>query len=388
MTQVVLSAGPGEARSARPPQRWRGGVLVVALVIAGVAALVLARARTESSPRGALDAPLDGALVETPLEISGWAIDSGSSSGSGVDRVQVFLDGTLLADAQYGQPRPDIGAAFGARFEPSGWSTGFDPRPLPAGAHRLEVRARSTVDGQETVLARAVDVAHPSTPRGAIDAPADGAPVVGALEVRGWAIDQQATDGAGVSEVMLFLDGEPVGAAEVGRARPDIAASFGPQFDLAGWSATLDVAPRAVGRHVLEARARSTLSSAETTYAVALEVRRPSDPHGSLDAPAEGARVRGPTTVRGWALDEAVADGPGVERVQLYVDDVLVGMADYGQQRPELGSAYGPRFVGAGWSAEVDFGALAPGEHRLEARARSSATGEETAYGHVISITP
>jgi uncharacterized repeat protein (TIGR03803 family) len=61
--------------------------------------------------------------------IAGWAIDRGSTSGTGVTDIHVwaFKDGqapgTFVCVATYGQWRPDIGTAFGhSRFSNSGYS--------------------------------------------------------------------------------------------------------------------------------------------------------------------------------------------------------------------------------------------------------------------------
>jgi hypothetical protein len=69
--------------------------------------------------------------------ISGWALDRGATSGTGVDVIHIwaFKDGqepgTFVCVANYGQNRPDIGNAFGdSRFNPSGYSCNVNPSQL------------------------------------------------------------------------------------------------------------------------------------------------------------------------------------------------------------------------------------------------------------------
>ena len=78
---------------------------------------------TSSYPSGAVEAPPEGGAVVGSATVSGWALDAGAVTGTGVDRVQVYVNGMYRGDAEYGLTRPDIGAGYGARFGPSGYST-------------------------------------------------------------------------------------------------------------------------------------------------------------------------------------------------------------------------------------------------------------------------
>jgi hypothetical protein len=73
--------------------------------------------------------------------------------------------------------------------------------------------------------------------------------------------------------------------------------------------------------------------------------------------------------------------------VRLYVDSKEVGEVSFGQARPELAEAYGARFGRAGWVGEIDTSARGVGEHTLEARAHSTASGAETSYARRIVVS-
>jgi hypothetical protein len=101
-------------------------------------------------PRPALAAPSADAdstlvVIDTPrggnsgpdLYVAGWAADPGSTAGTGVDRVDVYLDGepgtgTLLGSATYGLQRPDVVANLGSsRFLLSGYAMTASVSPGP-----------------------------------------------------------------------------------------------------------------------------------------------------------------------------------------------------------------------------------------------------------------
>ena len=106
-----------------------------------------------SDPIMWVDTPSPEATVSPPFKISGWAIDRGASSGTGVDDVKVWAvpqDGspaTYLGAATLGASRPDIGAYFGdSRFDNSGFHYTVT-NPLAPGRYTLHVFAHSTVTG-------------------------------------------------------------------------------------------------------------------------------------------------------------------------------------------------------------------------------------------------
>lgn len=121
-------------------------------------------------PSGNIDAPADGASVGSTLTVTGWALDAASETGTGVDKVDVFVDSVSRGEAIYGLTRNDIGSAYGARFAPSGFRFLMDTGVLAAGAHALEVRAISTSGVQNsyrksfTTLAAPQANAIPSAP--------------------------------------------------------------------------------------------------------------------------------------------------------------------------------------------------------------------------------
>jgi len=102
-----------------------------------------------SNPQESIDSPQPqpepGNTVAGSLTIAGWAIDQASSSGTGVDRVDIYVDtqagpghSAVASISSFG-PRPDVVNAYGSQFLNSGYSTTIDINGWANGTHTLYV---------------------------------------------------------------------------------------------------------------------------------------------------------------------------------------------------------------------------------------------------------
>jgi N-acetylmuramoyl-L-alanine amidase len=84
----------------------------------------------EPNPKsiGMIDIPANGATVDTPVRVSGWAVDE-----SGVTGVRIFFDDELMVTAPIVSARPDVEKAF-PQFAAPGAIHGFEAN-VDAGAH-------------------------------------------------------------------------------------------------------------------------------------------------------------------------------------------------------------------------------------------------------------
>ena len=211
--------------------------------------------------------------------------------------------------------------------------------------------------------------------------------MTGSVDMRGWALDLASTDGPGIDRVEVLVDGRSLGPANYGVARPDVADTFGAGFNGVGWTASVDL--RGVvpfGQHTLEARAHSRSTGLESSFQRTIDFEAATAPHGTVDEPQDGATVRGVVEARGWALDEAVQDGTGVDRVEVLIDGVAQDGVEYGYARPEIAAAYGERFTNSGWRISLDVTSVSSGQHTLEVRAHSTASGQDTAYTRTFTV--
>jgi len=130
------------------------------------------------------------------VRVSGWAADLGVSDSTGVNRIEVYLDGPAgfgqkLGDAQYGLERVDVGNAYGnANYNNSGYSFSFDAGNLEAGStHKIYVYAFSNT-GNYQYLTRDIIIEAPDTMEeySLVGAEASFSP--GAIEVTGWTFNK------------------------------------------------------------------------------------------------------------------------------------------------------------------------------------------------------
>lgn len=102
-----------------------------------------------SQPRMWVDTPAQGETTSTRIRVSGWALDLGSSFGTGVAAVHVWAYPStgaapmLVGTGDYGLSRIDVGNAFGSsRFNTSGFDVHGN---LPPGDYTLVIYAYSSV---------------------------------------------------------------------------------------------------------------------------------------------------------------------------------------------------------------------------------------------------
>lgn len=105
------------------------------------------------NPVGRLESPSAGAVVDQPFTIRGWAVDTGSPRGTGVDAVHVYAypdpgtdaDAIFLGAAQYGRERFDVGESVGAQFANSEFA--LKVTALRPGRYRLVVFPHDVLTG-------------------------------------------------------------------------------------------------------------------------------------------------------------------------------------------------------------------------------------------------
>ena len=127
----------------------------------------------------AVDTPTQGATVSNGFSISGWAIDLGAATGTGVSSVQAYAypasgSPIFLGTASYGGARPDVGAIYGARFTNSGYSLQVG-NLTPGASYQISVFAKSTVTNA-FAGSRSINVSVSSSSPGPSPGPTDPNP--------------------------------------------------------------------------------------------------------------------------------------------------------------------------------------------------------------------
>jgi hypothetical protein len=87
-----------------------------------------------------IDSPVSGASVADGFDLTGWAF----KEGVGIERVQVLIDGLVVAETDYGLSDPGVAAYWQTSTDPQhpnvGFSTHVQARGLAPGRHWLGLR--------------------------------------------------------------------------------------------------------------------------------------------------------------------------------------------------------------------------------------------------------
>jgi len=251
------------------PRAWNGfsgmnQVAIIALINGATAS------PPTSNPIENIDSPPDqpdpGNTVAGKLTISGWAIDQASSSGTGVDRVDIYADSqagpghSAIASISNFSPRPDVANVYGSQFLNSGYSTTIDINGWANGTHTLYVYEHSTISGSWPYQTRSFTVDNAV---GSLDQPSNQT-VASNVPLLGWACDPAASSGTGIDMVDMYVDGlAGQGGTFVTRLtsfsdRSDVVtAGFGQHCLTSGFSTTLGVDGWGNGTHTLYMYAHS-----------------------------------------------------------------------------------------------------------------------------------
>jgi glucose/arabinose dehydrogenase len=249
------------------------GELYVANYSAGT--IVRIGAVVAPAPAMNLDVPANGATLQQPFSIGGWALNRNAPSGSGIDTIHVWAfpanggAATFVGSTIPNGARPDVASAFGAQFLPTGF--GLAGRGLQAGRYYLAVYARVTQTGTFDI-SRVVDVTVQSAARVAVDIPAQNARVGSSFVLAGWALDTSAASGVGVDTIHVWAfpagGGTPVflGVPALRGSRPDVGAVFGSQFTPSGFNMAVSTLP--AGTWDVVVYVHSSVSNAFQTWQI------------------------------------------------------------------------------------------------------------------------
>ena len=195
-----------------------------------------------------------GALAGS-TNIGGWAFDD----NTGIETVQIAVDGVAFGNASYGGDRSDVCAVYpGKTGCPNvGWNYALDTNMLADGTHSLAVTVTNSA-GRSTTVTSSFQVANQSRSpiRTGIDFPsAQAAALGGTVNFGGWAID----DNEAIASVIVLLDGVVLGDASYGGLRPDVCAAFPGRSGCpnVGWNFAVDTTVLSNGAHTVEVRVTS-----------------------------------------------------------------------------------------------------------------------------------
>jgi N-acetylmuramoyl-L-alanine amidase len=210
------------------------------------------------------------------------------------------------------------------------------------------------------------------------------------VTVTGWALDNSSAVGTPIGSVQVKVDGNVVGNATYGIARPDVCGAIPgrPGCPNVGFSYALNTASLS-GTHTITACATDTDAAPDVgcnsvTVTVSL-----GPPAVWIDSPVPGATVTGTVTVTGWALDNLTAAGTPISSVQVKVDGNVVGNATYGTPRADVCSAVPgrPGCPNVGFTYALNTTSLAAGSHTITACATDTDGTPDTNCSNSVTVT-
>src|SRR6185369_4178565 len=200
-----------------------------------------------SNPQIAVDTPTNNQVLTSAFEVGGWALDTASPSGAGVDAVHFYVfpndgnaPGVFIGQGSYGNARPDVGAVYGSQFTNSGFH--FTITGLGPGNFMLGVYGRSTVTNTFSAI-KTVHFSVSATSLMSIDLPGPEVFITSqGFGVSGWAIDRnietKSASGTGIDMLHVYAYPNPgsgqapifLGIATPGVARSDVASAYGSRY--------------------------------------------------------------------------------------------------------------------------------------------------------------
>ncbi|MDV3425938.1 MAG: Ig-like domain-containing protein [Bacillota bacterium] len=182
------------------------------------------------------------------------------------------------------------------------------------------------------------------------------------ISISGWALDK-----SGINSVEIYKDGTKIGSAQYGIYRPDVNKVFPgyPSENNSGYKFILSRNNVSGGTHTIKVKAINKSGGYLEKY-VQITMKKPAQ-RIYIDNPKEGQTITGKSmNVSGWAQNPS-----GVKSLNVYVDNILKGQADYGVLRYDVNKAYPgyPSGNNAGYSYTMDISSLTAGKHTVKAEA-------------------
>jgi hypothetical protein len=331
---------------------------------------------TNSLPvRGHLDTPQEDQTIRNIFSVSGWFLDE-----SGVNKIEVLIDGKFIGEAVYGSNRPDVANRYPEYNNiNSGFNLFLDASTLSEGKHTLVIKEYNNLGGIKILSERSFRVTHALPAKGFLDSPKKDQTISGTYTVAGWFLD-----GSGVSKIEVIVDGVVVGEATYGHARLDVFNVL-PEYknSQAGFKYSLDTTNLSEGQHNLIIREYNYKGEQTSLPERSFSVTHTLLAKGFLDSPQKDQTISGKYTVAGWFLD-----GSGVKKIEVIVDDVVVGEATYGITRPDVFHVF-PEYKNsqAGFKYSLDTTNLTEGKHTIIIREYNNNDEQTTLSERIFWVT-
>ncbi|NRR24054.1 Ig-like domain-containing protein, partial [Brevibacillus sp. MS2.2] len=289
--------------------------------------------------QGGIDSPADNALISGVYPVTGWFIDS-----TGVERVEVLVNGVVSGEATYGIPRPEIEITDVSMIDGNvGFSYSLDTRNLQEGSHTISVRGTSKSGNQVMLGHRTIQVVKLLPAIGLkadlteLKIPQGKTHQFTIMAV----LDDQSTHD--VTKLALYnIENESIAMINTGGLVTALTQG--------NTSVTVKYGDKNIKIPVVvtEAEALKTI--------------------GEIETPVNGAIVSSTNKISGWFLHPST-----ITEYLVLIDGLESGKAELGIARPDIALLH-PDYKNthAGFSYSVDLSELQPGNHTVSVIAKDS----------------
>jgi hypothetical protein len=191
--------------------------------------------------RGFVDYPKSNIEISGIYKVSGWFYNA-----TGVDKVEVLVDGVVKGTAEHGLERPDVLCVYPDSSSDTGYCFKLNTSTLCVGTHNITVRGTGT-NGIQTTLKQVTVTVPDQTTRGFIDSPKANAEISGIYNVSGWFYNA-----TGVRRVQILVDGVVRGNADIDLYRPDVPKVYPECDNYTGYRFKLNTSKYDSGKHTIE----------------------------------------------------------------------------------------------------------------------------------------
>jgi hypothetical protein len=291
----------------------------------------------------------------------------------------------------YGLSRVDVCTALPGRAScPNvGWQGTLQITDVTNGLHTITFTAIAS-DGTHFTTTRQVNIANTLSDASDqllvnTESPVAGSIISGTVPVSGWVVDGLTFS----PELDIAVDGVSVATTFSGQYRTDVCLAYpwSQNCPYAGWQSNIDTTALSNGDHTLAVTAVAATGkrvTRVTPFVTNNSVGWSSNGQFlNVESPSAGQRISGTVLISGWAVSAASA----ISEVDIRVDGVPVGAADYGLIRQDVCNAY-PKSLNcpySGWYFTLDTRTLTDGMHMISAVEVTSVGSASVSQSFVVA---
>ena len=325
------------------------------------------RALSKKPSKMWIESPSNGTVIDNTFKIVGWGIND-----SGVQKVNVYVDGKYFSELRSGIIRYDVDSAYPGYLD--GYKSGFegiiDLSNHSSGQHHIKVEVvgkDGTSQSQEFNIERKKKKSLMW-----IEKPSNNSTFTKEIEISGWALDD-----SGISEIKAYVDNKYVGTLTSGIVREDVDNVY-PGYvggKNSGFSGKISLDKYSSGNHVIRIDAIGKDKSINSQYVNIIRNKKQSMTW--IDYPTDEQSFEHTFKIVGWGINDS-----GVKAVKAYIDGKYIKDLGIGLIREDVNNSYPGYTTGknSGFEGEINLRNYSDGQYTLRVDVIGNDNSIDTAY--------